>query len=307
MSEARAGIGWILGLALSLTVPADVRAQEVSLADLRARAEAGDAEAQNDLGGRLAEAADGRQGSDPQLVEVREWFRRSSAGGSAEGMNSYASMLLLGIGGPPDEAEGRRLRERAAELGSVGARITLSDRYLEGAEGYPRDPARALELMRAAAESSSRTANFAQWRTGMMYLNGMGTTADPQEAFRWVARASNNGEINAMISRAVMLATGQGVAENDVEARSWYERAATSGRIGFAHGLRGLGYMLLTGEGGSADLPRGIAYLRIAAAANEQNARQLLTQWNDRITPEINDRAREISNRWVEEHLRGDD
>ncbi|MGE3397507.1 MAG: tetratricopeptide repeat protein [Sphingomonas sp.] len=302
-------LGAPLGAALAATIlSAAAAAQappEPSIAEVRARADAGDAEAQNDLAGRLAEASDGRPVGDAQLVEAREWYRRASDGGSVEGMNNYATTLLLGIGGPRNEAEGRRLRELAAERGSQAARMSLAERYLGGAEGYPNNPSRAFELM--AAESSSPIASYAQWRLGMMHLSGTGTVRNSEEAFRWVVRAADGGEVRAMVSRAVMLATGDGVPEDDVQARRWYERAATSNTVHFAHAMRGLGAMLVTGEGGPADLPRGIAYLRIAQAGNDQNATRLLTQWNDRITPEVNRQAVEIADRWMGEHMPASD
>lgn len=238
-----------------------------------------------------------------RLPEAREWYRKASDAGHAEGMNNYATMLLMGLGGAADEAAGRRLREQAAARGSVAAHLSIAERYLRGAEGYPLDRARALHHVRTAAESSSPVAHYAQWRLGMMYLQGVGTPADPVEAYRWVVRASEGGDVSAMISRGVMLATGEGVAEDDAAARIWYQRAAESGDVNFRHAMRGLGAMLVTGEGGPADLPRGIAYLRIAQAASDANASQLLETWRDRITPEVDRQAVEIANRWMAEHL----
>ena len=106
-----------------------------------------------------------------------------------------------------------------------------------------------------------------------------------------------------MISRAVMLATAEGVDEDDAAARSWYRRASESGQDGFAHALRGLGSMLVTGEGGPPDLARGIAYLRIAAAAGDQPAWTLLEQWDDRVTPDVHAEAARLSEAWIAEHL----
>lgn len=266
--------------------------------ELRARAVAGDATAQNDLGGRLMETQD-----PARLAEARIWFRKASDAGDAEGMNNYATMLLMGLGGPADESAGRQLRDRAAARGSVAANLSIAERYLRGGEGYPLDRARALQLVRTAAEAPSAMAGYAQWRLGMMYLQGVGTSADPAEAYRWVVRASDGGDVHAMISRGVMLATGEGVAEDDAAARIWYQRAAESGDVNFAHGMRGLGAMLVSGEGGPVDLPRGIAYLKIARAANDANAARLLETWRDRITPEIDRQSLEIANRWMAEHL----
>ena len=292
-----------LGLAaafalLAADAGALARPPERDIAELQRRAEAGDAEAQNELGGHLT-----LLNESSRLAEAREWFRRASAAGHAEGMNNYANAVELGAGGPADEVEARRLREAAAARGSVGANMSIAERYERGVGGYPRDPIRALAHMRTAAESGRDQAEFAQWRLAMMYLQGVGGTPDAAEAYRWVVRASEGGSESAMISRAVMLATGEGVAEDDAAARSWYQRVAESGDVSFAHGLRGLGGMLISGEGGPADLPRGVAYLRIAQAGNDANAAQLLEHYRDRITAEVDREAWIIVRQWMREHM----
>ncbi len=306
-------------LALLLAVPAPAAAQSggespivltprtgsvqsTDRAALRARASAGDRDAQTDLGLILMNSEDRAD-----QVEARRLLRAASEGGDPDAINNYAVILLLGIGGPADEPEGRRLRDLAASRGSIGANLSIAERYLRGVEGYSRDPVRAFQHVRAAAQSPLSGASYAQWRLAMMHLNGLGTPVDPAEAYRWVVRASDGGDVTAMISRGVMLATGEGVAENDAEARRWYERAALSGDVNFAHGLRGLGTMLVTGEGGPVDLPRGIAYLRIAQAGNDANARTILERLQSQITPEVDRLAREIADRWMREHMPSDD
>ncbi len=274
---------------------------EPSLHDLRRRAATGDAEAQNELGARLL------QSEDPaHHEEARRVFESAAAAGDAEAKNNLATVMALGIGGPADEGRGRALREEAARLGSVGAHLSLAEHYLRGVGGYPRDPSRAFEHVRTAAALASPIADYAQWRLAMMHLEGVGTARDPVEAYRLLVIASDAGGVHAMISRAVMLATGEGVAEDDAAARSLYRRAAESGEVRFAHALRGLGAMLVTGEGGSAALPRGIAYLRIAPAGGDADARTLLERWDDRITPEVHAEAVRISEAWIAEHLPGD-
>jgi uncharacterized protein len=273
-------------------------AQPSDRAALRTRAQAGDSAAQTDLGLALMNSED-----PAEQREARQLLRTAYERGGPEAINNYAAVLLLGIGGPADEPEGRRLRDLAASRGSIGANLSIAERYLRGGEGYPRDPVRAFQYVRAAAESPLNGAGFAQWRLAMMYLNGQGTPVDRAEAYRWVVRASDGGNVTAMISRGVMLATGEGVAEDDAAARIWYQRAAESGDVNFPHAMRTLGAMLVTGEGGPVDLPRGIAYLRIAKAANDANASRLLETWRDRITPEVNRQAVEIANRWMAEHM----
>lgn len=289
--------GFALGLMFALAWPAATVAQTETSAALRVGAEAGDHGAQNDLGLQLMRTRD-----EARQAEARTWFRMASEGGNPDGMYNYARMLLMGLGGPSDEAVGRRLRDAAAARGSVAANLALAELYTEGSEGYPTDPARVLAHVRAAAESGSRFAPYAQWRLGMMHLQGIGTPADPAEAWPWVVRASESGEVNAMISRAVMLATGEGVTEDDVAARDWYRRASETDDPLFAHALRGLGGMLIEGEGGPADVARGIAYLRIASAANDENAALLLSVTAQPVTPQVDAAAREIADRWIAQH-----
>ncbi len=106
-----------------------------------------------------------------------------------------------------------------------------------------------------------------------------------------------------MISRAVMLATGDGVAKDAAAARHWYQRASESGEHGFEHALRALGGMLAIGEGGSVDLPRAIAYLRIARAANDELAPRLLASLDAQVTPDIDAEAQRIAEEWMRRHL----
>jgi TPR repeat protein len=271
-----------------------------TLEQLRARAESGDRGAQLDLGGRLLDSRD-----PADAVEARRWFQRGADAGDPESKNGLATMLLFGLGGPPDLERGRRLMEEAAREGSVGANLSIALRYSRGADGYPRDPARAFAhtSAAAAAERSNGRGSFAQWQLAMMHVEGNGTPRNPQEAFRLLAPLSEAGSVRAMISRAVMLATGDGVAKDPAAARTWYQRAAESREHGFEHGLRGIGGMLVVGEGGSVDLPRGIAYLRIAEAAGDKIAAEILSATADRVTPEIDREARRVAGEWMERYL----
>ena len=279
---------------LTTTASAQQAQREPSIAELRQQAEAGDRSAQSDLGMRLM-----LQDSETARIEARRYLRMAMAAGDAEAKNAYAAMLINGGGGPTDQVEGRRLLLEAAAEGSVGANFTLSMAFRNGSRNFPRDPVRAFSHMEAAARSTGAAAPRMQWELGMMHLRGIGTPANAAEAYRWVSRAADGGSINGMISRAVMLATGEGVAEDDVAARRWYERASQLDDTLLAHALRGLGSMLVTGEGGPADVPRGIAYLRIAEAGGDGNARVILQQWQSRVTPEVDREATRIAAQWL--------
>ncbi len=151
------------------------------LVELRERAQRGEVGAQLDLGVALIGVGDG-----PSYAEARRWLRQAMAAGNADAKNAYAAMLLRGAGGARDEEQGRRLLLEAAAEGSVAANLTLSGIYQNGAIGFERSPVRALSHMRAAAEGRGSGAHLAQWRVGMMYLQGVGAPPDEAEAYRWV-------------------------------------------------------------------------------------------------------------------------
>lgn len=233
-------------------------------------------------------------------AEARRLLETAAAQQRPEAINALSSMLYNGVGGPADAERARTLLLRAAELGSIGANMTLAERYINGDDGLPRDAERGYRHAVAAAESVNnvRGAAWAQWRVGMMTLQGVGTSADPVRAYGWVARASENGSVHAMVSRAVMLAIGQGIARDPQAAREWYLRAAESGELGSAHGLRGLGAMLVTGEGGARDIPRGYAYLVLAQEGGDENAAALLERFQGYFSDPVRQQAQSIILAW---------
>lgn len=302
MSRSRSRAAFLAVAFLASAFPAYAQPAQPTIAELRRQAEAGGRDAQFDLGLRLMD-----QNSAQSLIEARLWFRRAMDAGNAEAKNAYAGMLIRGAGGPADAAEGRRLLLEAASEGSVGANMTLGAAHRGGTGGFPRDPALAFSYMsRAAGLATGSSAGRLYWELGMMHLRGIGTPANPQESYRWVARAAEAGEVRGMISRAVMLATGEGVPEDDAAARQWYERASRLDDPLLAHALRGLGGMLVIGEGGPADVPRGIAYLRIAEGGGDELARVGLQRFANLITPEVDRDAARIAAEWLAARRRAD-
>lgn len=186
--------------------------------------------------------------------------------------------LLFGLGAPQDLARGSALMERAAEADPDNADAQfLAARAFEDGWGRPADPERAYEYMRRAADLEEPRA---QWRVGMMLLNGNGVPTNPELAYRFVRRSGEAGYGPGQISTAVMLAIGQGVESDPAQARLWYKRAAEEGS---AHALRGLGMMLLTGEGGPLQPEVGAAYLALAAEAGDALAVELRRQLHGEI------------------------
>jgi TPR repeat protein len=169
---------------------------------------------------------------------------------------------LYGVGGEAKTELGRASLNGAIINGFNNAYIldAYGQFWLEPPEGVEPRPDRADEMFRRAAQAGSVNA---AWRLAMLILS---TGGQEGEAWQYIQWASEQGHGNAMVSRAVMLALGQGVEANPAEARVWYLNAAKAGE---SHGLRGLGWMYVTGEGGDANPPLGYAMLDIAAEAGD--------------------------------------
>jgi TPR repeat protein len=197
----------------------------------------------------------------PPAVPSGGDLRMLAAGG-------LASAYLFGISVEEDVPRGVELLELAdaSHQAAPDMLYLLGRTYQSGWGGREPDALKSyLYFLRGAQLGHAPS----QWYVGMALLNESGAAHDEREAYRWVRMSGEVGFLNGELSTAVMLALGQGVEEDDVEARRWYERAATKNS---AHALRGLGFMLLTGEGGPREPARGLAYVQLAADAGDEEA-----------------------------------
>lgn len=161
--------------------------------DLKAKAEKGDASAQNtlgimyDLGVNIA----------PDKAEAAKWFLKAAEQGNASAQNAIGSLYQAGNGVPHDDAAAAGWYEKAAAQGHATALSNLGYMYDLG-KGVAQDRAKAIGLYRQAAEKGSLNAMV---NLGISYQQGLGATRDLAEAFMWLdlARfyALHTGDRNA--------------------------------------------------------------------------------------------------------------
>ena len=320
---------WMLESGATLNAGDHARAREI----MESAAATGDAEAINGL----AQYAEMGVGGEPDPVLARKLYEQAVRGRSIGGALNLGRLLLdsddatercrgadllqriysvpksletgvkrvaaaglayaylLGRGVETDVAKGVALLEEADFKQDTDSHTLylLGRTYESGWGGHAPDAKRAYDYYRRASELDNPKA---WWSLGMAFLNGSGVEADPVEAYRWVRMAGEADDARGESSTAAMLALGQGVAENDVEARSWYERAAIKGS---AHALRGLGFMLLNGEGGERDAGLGWAYVTLAAEVGDENAQLLMRQHEGDVSHKEKRAARKIAADWV--------
>ena len=203
----------------------------------------------------------------------------------------------FGLGVEQDVRRGVALLEECDAAGAAWEQthFLLGRAYESGWGEREPNPQKSSQHFWAAAEGGHPAA---QWHYGMVLLRG--EPKDEIGAYSWIRKAAEGGDRRGMLSTAVMLATGAGVAENDAEAREWYQRAVND--FASAHALRGLGGMLLVGEGGAKDAARGWAYMKLAAEAGEETAKLGLERLADRVSARDRRKARKLAEEWVAQH-----
>ncbi len=123
-----------LNLMILLVVPGLGAAE--SLADLRAKAEKGDAIAQYSLGMRYANG----WGVAKDPSEVVKWFRKAAEQGLPDAQYYLSGYYRRGEGVAKDETEALEWMHKAAEQGHAVAEFSLGVAYRYGF-GVARDPA----------------------------------------------------------------------------------------------------------------------------------------------------------------------
>ena len=144
-----AGAVVTLVLVLSTAVHAQTPTEE-EIADLRARAEGGDAEAQLVLGYIYEEGL----GVPEDDAEAVRWYRLAAEQGDAAAQFNLGLMYANGEGVPEDDAEAIRWYRLAAEQGNAWSQFNLGLMYANG-RGVPQDDETAHVWLNLAASRSS--------------------------------------------------------------------------------------------------------------------------------------------------------
>jgi cell division septation protein DedD len=128
----------------SLPVPPEL---PQNLRELKARAEAGDANAQLNMGGIYFKG----QQVNRDYTEGEKWFRRAAQQGQAQAQYNLGMMHASGLGVTQDQAEAVRWYRLAAEQGLAIAQLNLGVAYAYGS-GLEQNTPEALKWLTLAAK-----------------------------------------------------------------------------------------------------------------------------------------------------------
>ena len=158
-----------------------------------------------------------------QLPEAIAAWRKAADKGSTSAMVELGVLYGTGQGVAKDDAEARKLFERAAQAGNPRGVTNLA--ALSGGGGAPADPARAREMLAKAAETNPE----AQYQLGLMLADGTGGAKDDAGARSLFEKAAAQNHAGALERMGAFSEEGRGGPKDSAAAKSYYERAAALG------------------------------------------------------------------------------
>ena len=158
-----------------------------------------------------------------QIPEAIVVWRKAADKGSTSAMVELGVLYGTGAGVAQDQAQARKLFERAAQAGNPRGVSNLA--ALGGGAGSSADPARARELLSKAADTNAE----AQYQLGMMLAEGTGGTKDDVAARALFEKAAAQNHPGALERMGAFTQEGRGGSKDSDAAKAYYQRAAALG------------------------------------------------------------------------------
>jgi uncharacterized protein len=160
--------------------------------------------------------------ADRQTPQALAAWRKAADKGSTSAMVELGVLYGTGAGVAKDEAQARKLFERAAEAGNPRGVTNLA---ALGGNAAPSDPSRARELLAKAAETNAE----AQYQLGLMLADGTGGEKDEAGARALFEKAAAQNHPGALLQMGAFTEAGRGGPKDSAAAKAYYQRAADLG------------------------------------------------------------------------------
>jgi TPR repeat protein len=159
-----------------------------------------------------------------QLMEAASAYRKAADKGSTAAMVELGVLLATGSGIAKDEAQARKLFERAAAGGNPRGATNLA--ALSEGGGAAPDPVKTRASLAKAAETNSAEA---QYQLGMMMAEGIGGPKDDAAARALFEKAAAQDHPGALERMGAFAQSGRGGPQDETAAKAYYEKAAALG------------------------------------------------------------------------------
>ena len=170
-----------------------------------------------------------------------------------EALHEHGVALIHGYQGVPEVAKGEQLIATAAEAGVVNAMALLGYFYLVGSELFRPDSQLALKYLQRAAEGEQTEAMA---NLGVLYYQQKNLA----QAYHFISKAAQAGYPHAQYHLALMLANGDGCTRDMIASEYWMAEAAEQGQLDAM--LTRAQHMLNDDNAFGSDLTQAEDYLR---------------------------------------------
>lgn len=192
--------------------PAEVAAELKEFAEMKHKAEQGDAEAQFRLGALLFDGT----GTKKDEEEAAKWCRKAAEQGHVAAMRTLAKLIEHGVGAAEDPVEMAKWYRRAAEKGDAKSQFKLSVCYKAGV-GVEQDDEQAEAWTKKSAEQGH---SEAQANMGVFIVSKKDPARLP-EAAHWFELSAKQGDPAGMFKHGMTLMEGIGVKQDRMEGLAW--------------------------------------------------------------------------------------
>lgn len=172
-------------------------------------------------------------------AKALEWLQKSAMQGDADGQNGLGYLYYLGQGVPKDAAKAAEWWQKSATQGNAQAQGRLAYLYQNG-EGVLKDTAKALDLYKKAATQGEETS---QYNLSRIYDEGKAVPMDATKALEWRKKAAAQGHAEAQYELGWQYVGGLGIERDLVLAYAWFNLAAVSSNVDVAKRAAGFRQM----------------------------------------------------------------
>ncbi len=306
-----------LGIILFLiSLTQQVVAQTPAIEALKAKAQAGDPKAQNQMGVRyrLGEGVD----KDPK--QAVEWYRKAAHSGYADAMFNLGTCYFNGDGVDIDDSIAFAYFLAAEDYGSspatdAVARMQSQLNKLQLAQGYvllgdmlegkivntPESLPQNYPAARRAFEKAGEWAPLALIHLAQMELDGKGAPPDPEKAKADCVRAADMGSSGGAYCVGMLYESGKLGSPDYQSARDWYLKAA---KHAFAPAAYALGDLYAKGNGVAADPVAAFSWYYIGAAGDAR-AKAAFMDLSQKLSTKDQSKGAKLAKKFLDENRIG--
>nr|MCR5259142.1 sel1 repeat family protein [Desulfovibrio sp.] len=237
-------------------------ADDGDVADLEAKAQAGDATSQCLLGAKYYKG----EGCQRDYAKAAVWFEKAALQGDTIAQNNLGWQYQRGLGVLQDHEKAFTWYLKAAEAGLADAQNSVGWMLGEGL-GCQKDEKAALAWVRKAAEGGS---SIGQYNLGFSLAEGIGYEPDEKGAVQWFEKAAAAGHARAMYMLALILTRPLAVEPDPQRAAELFASAAEQG--GLPEAMLAMGDMYRFGDGVETDFRKALEWYRKAAEKDDPHA-----------------------------------